>query len=144
MRRRYDKLLGPGDSPDKIYIRSTGMDRNILSAQYTVAGLFPTSEDLAWNESLNWQPFSIHTMPYLADYLLVQVTPCANVYKLFVQYLFSNETRELFEKYKEFREWLEMHSGTKVHSIIDLSIFYDTRKDYRKLNTIFCPPFHFF
>lgn len=97
-----------------------------MSAQFNAAGLFSQSEDQKWNDSLNWQPVPIHTVPSWHDYLLGSTPPCVKAYELCVQYLFSNETKQLFVKFSEFRKWLEKKSGTKVHSIIDFAIFYDS------------------
>lgn len=119
LRRRYDKLIGSGYSVDKIYIRSSDTDRTILSALCNAAGLFPPSAGEVWNESINWQPIPIHTIPLNEDYLLYQSVPCDRIDKLHKEYLESQEIKVLLERFSEFRAFLKTHSGVQFDSLAD-------------------------
>ena len=59
LRRRYNKLLGEKYSPNKIYIRSTDVDRTIMSAQAALSGLFMPTKDEIWNDEILWQPIPV-------------------------------------------------------------------------------------
>lgn len=52
-----------------IYIRSTSVDRALMSAAVNLAGLYPPSADQKWNNKLGtlWQPIPIHSIPQDLD-----------------------------------------------------------------------------
>jgi len=56
-------------SKKDIYIRSTSVDRALMSAAVNLAGLYVPSSDQKWNEKLGslWQPIPIHSIPRNLD-----------------------------------------------------------------------------
>ena len=63
-RERYSKFLSPNYNSDEVYVRSTDVDRTLMSAEAHLAGLFPPQGDQIWHENLTqWQPVPIHTVP---------------------------------------------------------------------------------
>lgn len=76
IRNRYKDFLSPTYSPDEVYIRSTDVDRTLMSAESNLAGLYPPVESQEWNHELKWQPIPIHTIPENEDevsYLLILI-----------------------------------------------------------------------
>lgn len=63
LRQRYDAFLSETYSDKEVYVRSTDVDRTLMSAASNLAGLFPPKGDQRWDQSLEWQPIPIHTVP---------------------------------------------------------------------------------
>ena len=53
----------------QIYIRSTDVDRTLMSASSNLAGLYPPDKWEEWNPQLEWQPLPVHTVPVPADHV---------------------------------------------------------------------------
>lgn len=120
MRTRYQHLIGSDYSANQIYIRSTDEDRNLMSAECTVAGMFPPSVDEIWNDDLNWQPIPIHTMPLEDDYLLNSFVDCSRFEQLFQQRLNSDELKSLMEQHRTLIDFMEKNSGLKLQKVDDV------------------------
>lgn len=120
LRGRYRKLIGTSYSPDQVYIRSTDEDRNLMSTECTMAGLFPPSQDEVWNDDLDWQPIPIHTMPSNSDYLLNSFVNCSRFDYLFNKRLNSLELKWLMFKYRPLIKFMEKHSGRPLHRTNDV------------------------
>jgi len=56
-------------SNSDIFIRSTSVDRALMSAAMNLAGLYAPHEDQQWNNNLGklWQPIPIHSIPRHLD-----------------------------------------------------------------------------
>lgn len=77
LRERYIEnttLLRSAYSRYEIYVRSTDLNRTLMSAQADLAGLYPPTEDQKWNPAIMWQPIPVHTQPVPDDYVSVVVT----------------------------------------------------------------------
>lgn len=62
-RQRYGQFLSEAYNSDEVFIRSTDVDRTLMSAECHLAGLFPPTPNQTWNPDLQWQPIPIHTVP---------------------------------------------------------------------------------
>ena len=59
----------------QIYIRSTDVDRTLMSAQSVMAGLYsPPQGDQLWNHDIPWTPVPIHSEPQSQDYVSIPWT----------------------------------------------------------------------
>lgn len=54
-RERYDGFLPSKYNYHDIYVRSTDVDRTLMSAASNLAGLYPPEGDQVWNENILWQ-----------------------------------------------------------------------------------------
>ena len=54
-----------------MYVRSTDVNRCLMSAQSVLASLFPPEGVQKWNDSLDWQPVPVHTVPECCDHVRV-------------------------------------------------------------------------
>lgn len=72
LRTRYGGILRTEYRRSEIYIRSTDLDRTIMSAECNLDGWYtPVSAEALWNGSdTRWQPIPVHTVPQPLDTLL--------------------------------------------------------------------------
>uniref|UniRef100_A0A8B9S3Z2 acid phosphatase n=1 Tax=Apteryx owenii TaxID=8824 RepID=A0A8B9S3Z2_APTOW len=62
-RRRYSHFLS-------IAYKHTDCDQTLMSAQASLAGLYPLTQSQIWNPKILWQPIPVHTVPLSHDNLL--------------------------------------------------------------------------
>lgn len=67
LRDRYREFLAEPFSNERVHVQSTDVDRTIMSAQLTLAGLFPPVGSEVWNRELSWQPVPVHYQPLDQD-----------------------------------------------------------------------------
>ena len=84
LRKRYSGFLNDQYNVDEIYVRSTDVDRTLMSAESNLAGLYPPVK--RWNADINWQPIPVHTVPQSEDALLSSHAECP---RLMVLILFN-------------------------------------------------------
>ena len=60
----------------EIVVRSTDVDRTLMSAMSNLAGLYPPAGYWKWNADLAWQPIPVHTVPQVEDMLLSSHATC--------------------------------------------------------------------
>lgn len=121
MRAKYQTLIGPEYSPNQVYVRSTDEDRNLMSTECTMVGLFPpiTKEEV-WHTDLNWQPIPIHTLPLDDDYLLNSFVECARFDQLFERRLNDPDVSYLMKKHQQLIEFMAQNSGMPLRRIDDV------------------------
>ena len=69
IRNRYQNLLSETYNRSEIFVRSTDVDRTLMSAESNLAGLYPVVNPLA--EDVPIQPIPIHTVAIETDYVCV-------------------------------------------------------------------------
>ena len=76
-RLRYAGFLSEEYKNEEIYVRSTGRDRALMSAECFLAGLYPVdSEKERWSASVNWQPIPIHSKTIVDDWIMRCTKAC--------------------------------------------------------------------
>lgn len=100
-------------------------DRVLMSAQTTLAGLFPPSDNQIWNEQIAWQPIPVHTQPQDQDYILAQRKKCDHFDYLVFEYQQTEAYRGLFKEYASFITYLEENTGLKLPTLTSIAILYD-------------------
>jgi len=74
MRKRYQNFLSKVYKNTEIYIRSTDVDRTLMSAESNLAGLYPPESYQKWNGSkTSWQPIPVHTVSVDEDHVSVNI-----------------------------------------------------------------------
>lgn len=69
MRNRYSDFLPIEYSNKDVYVRSTSIDRALMSAAANLAGLYAPDQVQQWNDNVGklWQPIPIHSTPREID-----------------------------------------------------------------------------
>ncbi|XP_023331571.1 prostatic acid phosphatase [Eurytemora carolleeae] len=95
LRQRYFGFLGDVYDENEIYVRSTDVDRTLMSAEANLAGLYPPTSNQRWNKDLAWEPIPVHTVPQSEDALLSSHADCPRFTELQEQLLVSEDFRYL-------------------------------------------------
>ncbi|XP_022832385.1 prostatic acid phosphatase isoform X1 [Spodoptera litura] len=126
LRQRYSHLLSDAFDPTEIYIRSTDIDRTLMSAQANLAGMYPPKSKTMWNPDINWQPIPVHTVPELEDELLAMRKPCPAYDTELERVMHSKPYKERLRKYQHLMDYLSAYSGMKVKDYYDIVDIYST------------------
>lgn len=126
IRRRYTNFLGEKYSSDEVYIRSSDMDRCIMSAQANLAGLYPPRGEQIWEPLLFWQPVPIHTVPMSEDELLYTFDNCERHTQIQREYFELSEVKQITDKYTDFLNFLEKNSGIANFTLFNVPMLRDT------------------
>ncbi|KAL0852301.1 hypothetical protein ABMA28_000509 [Loxostege sticticalis] len=124
LRRRYSHLLSEQFDPTQIYVRSTDVDRTLMSAQANLAGLYPPTGNSVWDKDLMWQPIPVHTVPEKDDELLAMKKPCMAFDKEKEKYIHSKAYKERLIKYQPLMKYLSASTGLKVKTLYDIDNLY--------------------
>uniref|UniRef100_A0A182K0N3 acid phosphatase n=1 Tax=Anopheles christyi TaxID=43041 RepID=A0A182K0N3_9DIPT len=76
LRQRYSSLLKDTYSNNEIYVRSTDVDRTLMSAEANLAGLYPPTGRDVWDSAITWQPIPVHTVTEELDNVLAAKKRC--------------------------------------------------------------------
>nr|CAI5829550.1 unnamed protein product [Callosobruchus analis] len=126
LRQRYQTFLPHKYSEKDIYVRSTDVDRTLMSAEANLAGLFPPSAGQIWDTTLKWQPIPVHTKPEREDALLAAKKPCAKYDILLKKLLASDYFRNISRQNHDLYAYLSRYSGDHVNSLERAEYLYNT------------------
>lgn len=127
LRRRYSNYLSSIFHVNDIYVQSSDIDRTLMSAQSTLAGLYPPLGNKIWNRNLLWQPIPVHTMTYSMDYLIAGGVPtCPSYQNALIKYMASDEMKQFENFIQPFYDYITIQSGTKVDSLQALGLTRDS------------------
>ncbi|XP_031767348.1 prostatic acid phosphatase-like isoform X2 [Galleria mellonella] len=126
LRQRYSHLLSTEFEPTELHVRSTDVDRTLMSAQANLAGMYPPSGNSIWDNQLMWQPIPVHTKPVFEDNLLAMEKPCTTYTQVFNEYVNSEKYLTRLSKYKSLMEYLSYHTGENVTDYNDINNIYNT------------------
>ncbi|XP_026731116.1 prostatic acid phosphatase isoform X1 [Trichoplusia ni] len=126
LRQRYSHLLSDDFDPTQIYVRSTDVDRTLMSAQVNLAGMYPANGKAIWNSDLMWQPIPVHTVPEKDDELLAMKKPCRAYDKELDRLIHSKPYKDRLSKYQHLMDYLSAYTGMKVKDYYDIDDIYST------------------
>ncbi|KAJ8932386.1 hypothetical protein NQ314_014697 [Rhamnusium bicolor] len=122
-RNRYSTFLPEEYSVKDIYVRSTDVDRTLMSAAANLAGLYPPKNSQIWNKILPWQPIPIHTIPTEEDQVLYMDSKCPKFTKLYDEAYSSEFFMNINKQYADFYKEVSNFTGwdiTDVHFFAQL------------------------
>ncbi|KAK7084499.1 hypothetical protein SK128_021475, partial [Halocaridina rubra] len=126
LRNRYDGFINKRWIPEEVYIRSTDVDRTLMSAACNLAAFYYPDKVDRFDDGLAWMPTPIHTAPLTQDDLLAVDDSCPRIKKeLELQENLPIVKNVTDESQKLFKFLSEM-SGENITSIIDVDYLYDT------------------
>lgn len=108
----------------EMYVRSTDVDRTLMSAQSNLAGFYPPQSKDVWNDEIPWQPIPIHTIPEKLDMVLAAKKSCP-VYEYELKKLYKSEEFKTYDKkIADIYKYLTTHSGKSVKSLQSVQNIY--------------------
>jgi len=126
LRKRYSDFLSHDYSEKEVYIRSTDVDRTLMSAAANLQGLFPPEGYLKFDPALNWQPVPIHTVAQSEDYLLSSHANCPKFEELHAQVLEGQVMKTIYLENEEMFRYISKHTGLNLTDIVHLDYVYDS------------------
>ena len=124
LRKRYQHFLSESYSPYEIYVRSTDVDRTLMSAEANLAGLYPPQGDQIW-DSLKWMPIPVHTIPELQDHVLSGKKFCPTYNQEMTKVLNSQPIQRILKDNAELLNYLSKSSGMKISSLESAEYLYN-------------------
>ncbi|XP_073817292.1 acid phosphatase 1 isoform X3 [Musca autumnalis] len=120
LRKRYSSLLSKTYNKDEIYIRSTDVDRTLMSALSNLAGLYEPVDKDVWIPNINWQPIPVHTIPEKLDSVLAGKAACPAYEYAYSALLDSPEFQKLNDQYAYLYNYLTKYTGRTVDTLEDI------------------------
>ena len=126
IRNNYGGFISEDYNPAEVFVRSTDVDRTIMTAQTLLAGLYPPTKDSAWREDLAWQPVPVHVVPQDQDILFAEQQACPRIVQLDKEVRDSDHMQEeVYNANKDLFEYISECSGENITSVEELSAIYD-------------------
>lgn len=97
-----------------------------MSAEASMAGLFPPSANKIWNEELNWQPIPIHTTSAHRDYILATQKKCDRFDYEMGKFINGSTYQTMFERFKPHINYVAENGKFEIKTILRILVFYDT------------------
>ena len=99
-----------------LYIRSTDVDRTIMSAQAQLSAVFPPTGAQVWDNSLLWQPIPVHTVSDNNDNVLrAYDKKCPAYTDTITQFMSSQEYKDMSNKYQDLFKTISQATGDTVN-----------------------------
>ncbi|XP_057314124.1 prostatic acid phosphatase-like [Hydractinia symbiolongicarpus] len=99
----------------EVYIRSSGVDRCLQSAESQLAALYPPKGWQVWNTEIPWQPVPVQTVPSDNDPVLrPDSTVCPALKKIWEAKEYEPEYLKKKKEYENLMAYVSHHSGWNV------------------------------
>lgn len=124
LRNRYSSILSKTYTNSEIYVRSTDVDRTLMSAESNLAGLYPPTGKDVWDPAIQWQPIPVHTVPETMDEVLAAKKSCPAFDYALKKYKQSDEFAQYNKSLEPLYEYMTAHAGRKVDSLTSAQNIY--------------------
>lgn len=105
-------------------MRSTDVDRALMSAQSNLAGLYPPKGKDVWNEAVSWQPIPVHTVLEKHDKILAAKKSCPAYDYALRKLRESEEFQKINERYKYLYDYITKNSGRRITNMEGIQFMY--------------------
>ncbi|XP_058638174.1 lysosomal acid phosphatase [Onychostoma macrolepis] len=127
LKKRYTGFLSEDYERHEIFVRSTDVDRTLMSAEANLAGMFPPNGSEVFNPDLKWQPIPVHTVPAAEEKLLsFPLDDCPRYTQLMNETEKTNIFLNMTETYKALIEMVKNKTGLEKTNIETIWSVYDT------------------
>ncbi|XP_049817896.1 venom acid phosphatase Acph-1-like [Aethina tumida] len=144
IRQTYNKFLGEIYSPSLIEARSGNSNREKMSMQVFLAGIFPPKPSQRILPDVNWQP-----IPYISEEISNDQVLGALKYKKYIHHLNKIIQKQNYSNLLETFEYISQNSGSNVdniHAAVEVLSILDTEKqldlDLSKWTDKLLPKYH--
>lgn len=103
--------------PDNIYAESTNVKRTLLSAKYTMAGLFQIQN---YYPDSSVSALAIHTIPNYMNRFFHMHQICPSYDQAYDELLKSEEFTSILRSNQSLIDYLTLHSGQNISTISDI------------------------
>ncbi|XP_053680099.1 prostatic acid phosphatase [Anopheles nili] len=124
LRKRYASLLKETYRSDEIYVRSTDVDRTLMSAEANLAGLYPPTGTDVWDSSMTWQPIPVHTVSEDLDGVLAAKKRCPAFDHALKIYRQSEPYHSYNASLEQLYRYVTEKTGRKYDSLTSLQNLY--------------------
>ncbi|KAF3706345.1 Lysosomal acid phosphatase [Channa argus] len=112
LRKRYTGFLNKFYDRNEVLVLSTDYDRTLMSAQSTLAGLYPPSGRQIFMKGLKWQPIPVHAVPKSQEKLLLfPLGNCPRYQQLMNETHQTQEFLTFTATYKNLMDLVEKKAG---------------------------------
>ncbi|CAG9854901.1 unnamed protein product [Phyllotreta striolata] len=141
LRNRYNDFIPLQYNRKDILVKSTDVDRTLMSAASNLAGLyFKTNKSTYWEDNLPWDPIPIHTTPEEDDPVLAEGKDCPNFSKLYETTLNSSHFRNIVQNHSGIKSVVEKNTNWTIDSIKFYQNLYTVFYVYQSTNSSYLPP----
>lgn len=130
-RRQYGDFIS-NYSKNDFDIFTTYKERNQMSAQTFLAGLFPPTGDSVWDKTLLWQPIPIR--PLNKSILFHAVNDFCPIYDAEVTEISRKNLTIIYQKYEDVMKYINQNTGNNITVLVNLMFLYDTLQLEKKHN----------
>lgn len=127
IKKRYtveNNLIRSNYTRVEVYVRSTDIDRTLMSALSQLSGLFPPDENQKINRTIDWQPIPVHTVPLEDDNLLrPHGMSCPRYDRLLEENKQTEGYKNLTQEYEGFFRYVENATGVEKGSLNPANIW---------------------
>jgi len=126
LRKRYKDFVPKSFDTDVVNIRSTDVDRTLMSAYSNILGFFPPEGYSEWNPDIPWQPFPVHTVPEHEDWILSTAARCRAADQMMQEAMSLPGPAAVARRAKPWIAYINKHAGTNGSTVTDVDYIYDT------------------
>ncbi|XP_045592584.1 prostatic acid phosphatase isoform X2 [Procambarus clarkii] len=127
LRNRYQNFVSEKWIPSEVYVRSTDVDRTLMSASCNLAAFYrPDNPDSFFEKDLEWMPTPIHTTLAENDELLSINHTCPRIQEEVAKQDNLPLVKNLTDASQDLFHYLSQMTGDNISSIVDVDYLHDT------------------
>ncbi|KAL7065255.1 hypothetical protein AAHC03_04515 [Spirometra sp. Aus1] len=124
IRESYPNFMPRQYNASVFYMRSTDVDRTLMSAMANMAGLFRHSNSSLEKYGIHWRPIPVHTVQQTSEIMFASA-PCPRFQELLEESYKSEATKAFLDQHKSLFDLLRNVSGLPKLDVHDLWIVQD-------------------